>query len=267
VRGQPERARLHMEKALELWRQIGERSSEAMALMVLSGIELALGSSTLSRQRAQAALEICQVLGHDSGVAFSLVRLARIAEREGSQKHALVAYQDALRLWAGIGERWAIARALAGVVSIAAAHGQHNAAATLIGVIDARIEECGGGLFPEDRQACDRAVAIARGAIGDNRIAELRAAGRTLSTSGVLALALGVEISRGGAERSDPDAVTPREREVLRLLVEGRSNAEIAEALFISVRTARAHVASILAKLGVSTRAAAVAQAFRDHLA
>jgi excisionase family DNA binding protein len=267
VRGQSERARLHMEKALELWRQIGERSSEAMALMVLSGIELALGNSALSRQRAQAALEICQVLGHDSGVAFSLVRLARIAEREGSQKRALVAYQDALRLWAGIGERWAIARALAGVVSIAAAHGQHNAAATLIGVIDARIEECGGGLFPEDRQACDRAVAIARGAIGDNRIAELRAAGRTLSTSGVLALALGVEISRGGAERSDPDALSPREREVLRLLVEGRSNAEIADVLFISVRTARAHVASILAKLGVSTRAAAVAQAFRDHLA
>ena len=60
--------------------------------------------------------------------------------------------------------------------------------------------------------------------------------------------------------------LTPREREVLRLLVDGRSNAEIAEALFIGVRTARAHVASILAKLGVPTRTAAATHAVRDGL-
>ena len=48
--------------------------------------------------------------------------------------------------------------------------------------------------------------------------------------------------------------MTPREEEVLRLLVSGRSNPEIAEALFISRATARTHVANILAKLGVSSR-------------
>ncbi|MFI6977587.1 helix-turn-helix transcriptional regulator [Embleya sp. NPDC050154] len=59
---------------------------------------------------------------------------------------------------------------------------------------------------------------------------------------------------------------TPREREVLRLLVEGRSNRQIAETLFISVKTASVHVSNILAKLEVATRGEAAALAHRMRL-
>jgi DNA-binding NarL/FixJ family response regulator len=48
--------------------------------------------------------------------------------------------------------------------------------------------------------------------------------------------------------------LTPREREVLRLLVEGRSNRQIAEELFISGKTVSVHVTRILTKLGVHSR-------------
>jgi DNA-binding NarL/FixJ family response regulator len=65
---------------------------------------------------------------------------------------------------------------------------------------------------------------------------------------------------------SQADALTFRELEVLSLLVKGLSNQQIAAALFISPRTARAHVAAILAKLGVSTRAGAVSHALRHNL-
>jgi DNA-binding NarL/FixJ family response regulator len=62
--------------------------------------------------------------------------------------------------------------------------------------------------------------------------------------------------------RDDPDALTARESEVLQLLAEGRSNGSIAKELFVTERTVKFHVSSILAKLGVSnrTQAAAVAR-------
>jgi DNA-binding CsgD family transcriptional regulator len=57
--------------------------------------------------------------------------------------------------------------------------------------------------------------------------------------------------------------LTDREREVLLLLAAGRSNPEIAKALFISAKTASVHVSNILAKLGVSRRVEAAAIAHR----
>ena len=60
--------------------------------------------------------------------------------------------------------------------------------------------------------------------------------------------------------------LTPREREVLALLVEGLTNPEIAERLTVSYSTARAHVSNVLCKLGVSNRAEAIALALRLKL-
>ena len=56
-------------------------------------------------------------------------------------------------------------------------------------------------------------------------------------------------------------SLTARELDVLTLLARGRSNADIAAALFLSPKTARNHVSNILGKLGASTRAEAVARA------
>jgi predicted ATPase/DNA-binding CsgD family transcriptional regulator len=60
--------------------------------------------------------------------------------------------------------------------------------------------------------------------------------------------------------------LTPREVEVLQLVVAGRSDRAIADTLFIGRRTASNHVSSILAKLEVSSRAEATARAMRDGL-
>jgi DNA-binding NarL/FixJ family response regulator len=57
--------------------------------------------------------------------------------------------------------------------------------------------------------------------------------------------------------------LTAREREVLCLLADGRSNPEIGQALFISTKTASVHVSNILAKLGVSGRVEAAVVAHR----
>jgi DNA-binding NarL/FixJ family response regulator len=59
--------------------------------------------------------------------------------------------------------------------------------------------------------------------------------------------------------------LTPREREVLRLLAEGRSNRETAERLFISVATVKVHVRHIVAKLGADARTRSVAPALLER--
>jgi NarL family two-component system response regulator LiaR len=60
--------------------------------------------------------------------------------------------------------------------------------------------------------------------------------------------------------------LTARERQVLATMVEGLSNAEIAERLIISESTVKTHVSSIIAKLEVSSRTEAVALALKHHL-
>lgn len=73
-----------------------------------------------------------------------------------------------------------------------------------------------------------------------------------------------VEEACAAQSRASPLArLTPRERQVLDMLLEGKTNKEIAAALVISPNTVKRHLQAIFEKLGVSTRAAAVAEALR----
>ncbi len=71
---------------------------------------------------------------------------------------------------------------------------------------------------------------------------------------------------QGTVTPGDRAIFTPREQDVLRLLVEGRSDREIAEALGIGYRTVTSYVRNILAKLDVASRTAAATQAVRRGL-
>ncbi|MDR7384607.1 helix-turn-helix transcriptional regulator [Promicromonospora iranensis] len=62
---------------------------------------------------------------------------------------------------------------------------------------------------------------------------------------------------------SGPDALTPREQQVLALVAEGLTNGQIAERLFISAKTASVQVSAILRKLGVASRTEAALRASR----
>jgi DNA-binding NarL/FixJ family response regulator len=102
----------------------------------------------------------------------------------------------------------------------------------------------------------------------------LRALGRDAAAAAA-EVAARTELVRLGAATTEPppardrDALTARQREVLRLLAQGRSNDEIARELVVSVRTVESHVAGAYGKIGVggrTARAAATAYALANGL-
>ena len=90
------------------------------------------------------------------------------------------------------------------------------------------------------------------------RAIEKVAAGETFVDPALMAA---LTQSRGGG-----DVLTPREREILQLLADGLSNADVAGQLFISQETVKSHVRHILTKLEADTRTQAVAIALRDAM-
>jgi DNA-binding CsgD family transcriptional regulator/tetratricopeptide (TPR) repeat protein len=106
-----------------------------------------------------------------------------------------------------------------------------------------------------DREAAARAARAAHGVALRLEAAPLRRALETLARRGRLDLGAGLPRARGNG------GLTPRELEVLQLLMAGRSNRQIAEQLFISGKTASVHVTRILTKLGVHSRLEAAARA------
>jgi DNA-binding NarL/FixJ family response regulator len=88
----------------------------------------------------------------------------------------------------------------------------------------------------------------------------------TLSPEVATRLVAHVRSARDVRAAPAPTRLTPRELEILRLIVDGRENAEIAELLVISPSTAKNHVAHVLEKLGAQNRVQAAVYAVRSGL-
>jgi ATP/maltotriose-dependent transcriptional regulator MalT len=112
-------------------------------------------------------------------------------------------------------------------------------------------------------------LALAYRELGDLATGELElvAARATLEEIGAGPDVVRVDELRGASATAGPGGLTRRELEVLRLVVEGKTNDEIASVLVVSRHTVRRHVQNIFAKLGVTSRSAATAYAFRHDLA
>ena len=161
---------------------------------------------------------------------------------------------------------------LAGVATVAGA-GQPEPAARLLGAAEAGAEAVGSRPGPGDPITTDRSGR----ALGPGRGSVRRGVGRRPEAvlaggrgGGGRASRLLTAVPNGSARppaAAGPFGLSHREREVLRLLVAGRSNAEMAAALFVSRRTITTHVSHVYAKLGVASRAEAIAFAHRHDLA
>jgi DNA-binding CsgD family transcriptional regulator len=236
------------------------------ARRVLAAIALGRGDLALAEDRARLCLEgedpsdpACAPLlellvdiqlarGEGGAANETIARLAELAGNSGDERAGACAELASGRVLALEGGERASSRLQAAIEKFSALGLPLEAA-------QARLE-LARALSPRAEAA---ALAEARLALGTfERLGAVRDADRAAD------LLRGLGAATGRAWPRRPGALTKRETEVLSLLAAGCSNAEIGERLYISRRTAEHHVANILSKLGLRSRAEAAAYALRE---
>jgi len=202
--------------------------------------------------------------------------IGSVAMRAGDVPRARTVLAESLALARDLGYGWWIGMCLDLLAVIAAESGDRRRALLLFGATGTLLSKTGEPVRSGLQRSQAQVIATIKEALGETATVEALEAGAALPLDAAIAeaLAIGgispVPATPLGAdsmrESSAAGALTARERDVLHHLIEGRSNVEIAGALFVSFRTVRAHVGSILAKLDVPTRTAAATYAVRHGL-
>jgi non-specific serine/threonine protein kinase len=283
ARGDHTRARSLAEEALAEARRAGARWATAMSLRNL--MLFALGTTPDPRERPQLraeteeAVAILRDLGDHRNLAVVLAGHARILA-DGGESGAIERLREGLGIARRVGDQFATVFASWQAAIILADSVAPEPAARLLGIVEAsqaRTEAIGSydvvGTFntAHGRTILEHIAQRARAGLGEEGFTAAVAAGRAVpfdqTAEEVLAIVPATDVptpspkeTREEAPVAD-DALSPREREVLLLVAEGRSNKRIAEDLFIAPTTAKFHVTSLLNKLGADTRAQLVAVA------
>jgi non-specific serine/threonine protein kinase len=215
----------------------------------------------------EEALTETRAIGTRAETMLILNELAGGLSELGRTRRARAVVAEALTIGANFGELWPVGMMLHALATINAMEGAAFLAAERFGAAEVLLNRAGMYFPPHYQARTARAFALVEAALGAPAFAEALGKGRATPGrifAGALAEQSGGDrATHAGSGRS---RLTPRERAVLRLLAEGRSDRQIGEALFITRRTASKHVSSILTKLGVATRAGAVAAALRGEM-
>jgi DNA-binding CsgD family transcriptional regulator len=252
--------------AIPLW--------DALGTAILASVTHQLGDKTRAAFLADEAYALCRADRLVWVTSVTLGVMAHLAAARGDVGRAEALYRENFTLSWAIGDRRFVASALAGFAWTVAARGEHARGCRLCGAVDALLEVTGVNLSGTGRLGFERALTTAREGLDEAECETARNAGRAIRPDALVAEVRGAPLVgawTGEGQQGSPLGarlgLTPREREVLRLVTLGRTNREIADGLFISHRTASTHVANILGKLGVSSRTEATAWAVREGLA
>ena len=148
------------------------------------------------------------------------------------------------------------------LAALAAQAGSHREAARLFGAAHAIRQRIGEVRFKMYDAGYEASVTALRDAMGEHDFKSAWAEGAALSTEEAIAYA-----QRGRGQRKRPTsgwlALTPAERDVVRLVSEGLGNKDIAARLFVSPRTVQTHLTHVYTKLGLTSRVQLVQEAAR----
>ena len=250
------------EEIVRIGRAGGSHPDEAIG-------EWLLGVVARSQERndeARAHLQTSRALSSDPPLPHTLGRsllgLAELASESEELEEAWGLAHDSLEILDNYGDRVGAGAALEQVADLAVTLGEPERSLRLLAASQRFHNDAGIVRFPVQAERIDRAVDAARAALDPPDATACWGAGGELSLADAVAYA-----RRGRGERQRPRSgwasLTPVERDVVRLVADGHTNAAIGQRLFISANTVKKHLSSVYAKVDVEGRADLAAQVAR----
>jgi DNA-binding CsgD family transcriptional regulator len=230
-----------------------------------------------ARGYLEQALALCRKSGAQAGqLAIVLNELGRLACVEGKGGEAGQWFGESLHICWSSFNLWSLPKALEGLGCVGILTHQPEQAVRLVAAAAGLRERTGAPVMVADRGYFAQIVQRAREQLSPAAFAAAWEKGRVTPLEDVVAAAQ--TLADAAASPDEPDqtasgcaedpregsALSLREREVLRLIAHGHSNAMVAQMLAISPRTVSTHAAHILGKLGLATRSELIAFAHRE---
>ena len=248
------------ENATEAARQHLSALPQAAAKGRVHNAEAALAGGDLVAARRWADDAVSTMTG--AFLSEALTARARVAIAHGEPDGAERDAHDALAGAAEVEAYLFIPDILECLGALAGNAGSHREAARLFGAAHGIRESIGVVRFKVWDTGYQASVAALRDALGEQGFDSAWAEGAALSTEEAIAYA-----QRGRGQRKRPtsgwQALTPAERDVVRLVSEGLANNDIAGRLFVSPRTVQTHLTHVYTKLGLTSRVQLVQEAAR----
>jgi predicted ATPase/DNA-binding CsgD family transcriptional regulator len=261
--GDYERFRVLAEQSLAAFRELEDVEGIGLATLHLGIVAVTRNEPANARPLLEESLAIGGELGDRRTIAKGAYFLGDAFSGLHDHAAARALHEESLSLSIELGDRLVTTISLEGLARTAAATGQLEAAANLLGAADALRDTTGATRSAYWQALYERLVADTRPRLGDDAFEKAWEAGRTMTPEQAPA-ALPPLSAPPGTER--PDGLTSREVEVLGLVAEGLTDAQVAERLVVSLRTVNAHLRSIYRKLEVRSRSAATRYAVEHGL-
>jgi predicted ATPase/DNA-binding CsgD family transcriptional regulator len=277
AQGEYTKARALLEESVALFQELGDKRGVASSLFDLAWVLfLSQSEPATVRPLLEQGLMLYREIGHESGIAESLSALARVTAAQGDHAGARTLYEESLTIAGKLGDKVQIASILEQLGEVIAVHGEFTRTARLWGAAEALRDAMAAPLPPVYRAEYEQAVIAVRSALGEKAFAAAWAEGRTMTPEQALAaqektmvpapVSTGQSTSPIKPQAVYPDGLTAREVEVLLLVAQGLTDAQVAAQLVISPRTVNTHLKAIYGKIGVSSRSAATRYAMEHKL-
>src|SRR5215213_3923219 len=269
--GQYDEARQLLEQSRNLAQAAGYAPLLMAALTVLGEIARTQGDDAAAEPLYREALDLARERSDAWRCSVLLQNLGHINAHRGDLGGALRCFQESLAIEQQINSLWNTAHTLAGLAGTLGWLSRPALAARLFGAAEQILATLGTPLDFADQAEFERNLAYARSQLDEAAFSTAHATGRALTPAQAIVEALAIPApdeqtaiqAAMAPSTTAAGGLTARERDVLGLVVQGRSNKQIAVALTISEGTVNTHLVHIFAKLDVSSRAAATAAALR----